>query len=306
MIKAININKFIRENKLKGPITSPQIFLGKTTGFHPQGLFSEEIFGIEGSPEQRTSYSWVNLSSSIIHPATYDLMTKRIMQKLNSLLTGEISFEIDENGELVPAENGDIDGISSFIKNLDKIRFRKTDEESDRNKIVDMIHKSINDGTFLVDKLIIIPPSFRPVVVGDDPRDVMIDDLNEIYQKVITLSNQLRSVSGVMHDVLSYKMQITIKNLYDFIKVKVSKKSGVIRNLMLGKRVDFSSRAVISPNPKLSIGTTGLPLSVACNIFEPHLLYGLTNSPEAKRLPKEFHEALSEFLGKELDPELIL
>jgi len=306
MIKVLNFKKFSRENKLRGPVNSPQLFLGKTMGYHPQGLFSEEIFGLEGSPERRSNYSWVDLNCQVIHPALYDIMTKRIMQKINLLLNGEKTFSIEDNGELVEDEDGKITGFVSFIENLDKIKFRKTEDASDRNKIVDMIHSYVKKGTFLIDQLIIIPVEFRPITPQEDQRESMIDEMNDVYVRIITLSNQLRSVSGTMYDVLSYKMQLAIKNLYDFVKVKVSKKSGVVRNLMLGKRVDLSARAVISPDPKLDIGTVGVPLNVVCSIFEPHMLYGLANSPESKRLPPEFHEALKEFLGKELDPDLVL
>ena len=169
-----------------------------------------------------------------------------------------------------------------------------------------MIHSNIANGKFFIDKQPVLSPAVRPVVVGEDLRDSMVDEMNEIYQRVITLSNQIKTVSGTMFDVLSYKMQLVIREMYEYIKVKVAKKQGIIRNLMLGKRVDFSARAVISPNPNLKVGEVGIPLYMACNIFEPHLIFGLVNSPQAKRLPDEFHAALKEFLGKELDPDILL
>jgi DNA-directed RNA polymerase beta' subunit len=306
MISIIDVNQYIRENKLSGPITSPQLFIGKTMSFHPQGLFSEEIFGMDGSPERKSSISWINLNCDVIHPALYDSLLKRIERKINIILSGETLFKITDEGELVEDENGEINGYSSFVKNIHRIKFRMNDDGGERDRIIEMMHKNISSGLFFTDKIFVISPDNRPISVGENVRDVLIDEMNEIYQRVIILSNQIKGVSGTMYDIMSYKMQLAIKDLYEFVKVKVAKKEGIIRNLMLGKRVDFSSRLVITPNPHLKIGEVGIPLVIICSIFEPQMLYALVNSPEAKRIPKEFHESLKEFLGKELDPELIL
>jgi DNA-directed RNA polymerase subunit A' len=47
---------------------------------------------------------------------------------------------------------------------------------------------------------------------------------------------------------------------------KLSNKHGRIRGNLMGKRVDFSARSVISPDPSLSIAEIGLPLEVAMKI----------------------------------------
>jgi hypothetical protein len=51
MIKILKIEEFLKKYKAKGPISSAQIFVGKSYNPHPDGLFSERIFGIEGSDE---------------------------------------------------------------------------------------------------------------------------------------------------------------------------------------------------------------------------------------------------------------
>jgi len=37
----------------------------------------------------------------------------------------------------------------------------------------------------------------------------------------------------------------------------------------MGKRVDFSARSVITPDPELSIAELGVPLKIAMNITKP-------------------------------------
>lgn len=298
MIKILDYNKYITENKLSGPITSPQIF---TSGrvYHPNGLFSEEIFGIEGASERKNSLSWIDLNCKVIHPMLYDILCKKIERKISKLLSQETNFSINEDGNLIEDdENGELDGFTSFINNIDKIKFRRNENDEKqtlRDKLIDMFEKNISENKFFIDKLIVISPDYRPIVFEEE-RPV-IDEINEIYRRVIELSNQIKSVSGVLYDILSYKMQLLIRDLLDHTKTKVSKKEGMIRNLMLSKRVDYSARAVITPDPKLSIGEISVPLRLICGVFEPKLIYGIVNSPQAETIPEEFHEEIRKFLG---------
>ncbi len=300
MISIIHPDIFLKENGALEPITSDQFYFGKSLNFHPQGLYSENIFGVEGSMERRQSFSWIELNCKAIHPVIYDILRKRIFQKIDLLLSGEKTFSLDDNGYLIENELGEIDGMSALMNVIDKVRFSKhEDEEGNRNKIVDMIYYNIQHDTFFIDKLIVISPDFRPISIREETNEITIDELSKLYQKIIRSSNQIKGVSGSLFDILAYRIQLLIRDLYELVKVKLSKKSGMIRHLMLGKRVDFSARAVISPQPNLDIGQVGIPLRIACQIFEPHMLYGLINSPEAQKIPKEFHAAVKSFLAKE-------
>jgi len=304
MIKIVDVDRFIEINNLPGPITSPQVFLGKTKTFHPQGMMSEEIFGLEGSPERGNTFSWIDLGCRVIESALYDVLSKRIEKKIPDILSGEITASIGPDGRLIEDENGNIDGFTSFIKNIRNIKFFPGDNV--RNKLIEMLYKNIETETLFTSKLLVIPPRHREIMIPDESEESPeIGDMNAIYRKIIIQSNQIKNVSGPLYDILSFKMQQLIKEMYEFIRVKVGKKEGIIRNLMLGRRVDFSARGVITPNPKLRIGVLGVPLRMVCGIFEPNLIYGLVNSPEAQEIPDEFHEAVKEALGRELEPELL-
>jgi len=304
MIKIVDVERFIEINNLPGPVTSPQIFLGKTKTFHPQGIMSEEIFGLEGSPERSKTFSWIDLGCKVIEPALYDILSKRIEKKLPDILSGEITATIGLDGRLIEDPDGNIDGFLSFIENIEKIKFFPGDNV--RNKLIDMLYDNMVKGTFFTTKLLIVPPRHREIMIPDEPEESPeIGDMNAIYRKIIIQSNQIRNVSGPLYDILSFKMQQLVKEMYEFIRVKVGKKDGIIRNLMLGRRVDFSARGVITPNPKLRIGVIGVPLRMICGIFEPQMIYGLVNAPEAAEIPDAFHEAIKEALGRELEPELL-
>ncbi|MFW6001868.1 MAG: hypothetical protein ACOCQD_00850 [archaeon] len=301
-IKVLNLNKFISENKITTPITNSNIFMGRTFNFHPEGLFSEDIFGIEGSKERGLTYSYINLHTHIIHPIIYNILKRRIFTKIDDLISGEKAFNIDENRQLIEDEEGEITGITSLVENIKKVRFLKgEDTQNDRSKLIDMIHRNIDSGHFFINKLLVVPPKARPINIDEKTKEVQMDDLNELYQKAIRISLQARGSSGVLLDILSFRLQKLMVELFELLRVKVSKKSGVLRNLMLGRRVDFSARAVITPNPNLNIGQVGIPLKIVSSLFEPNIMYGLVNSPYTNKIPQEFHDEVKRFLGKEIE-----
>ena len=300
MIKVLNINQFFKEVDHAGPITTSQLFLSKTVATpHPNGLYSEELFGISGSKEQANTYSWIELNTHVIHPVIYDILTKRIERKITSLLSGDISFSLDDNGILREDPNGNITGMNSLYEHRHELRFRRgEDEEGDRNKIIDMIEYNLATENFFIDKLLVIPPFYRQYSAMESG-EIAVSEITKLYSRVVMLSNQLKAISGILNDILSYQMQNLLLNLLELIRTKISKKEGLIRSFMLGKRVDFSARAVISPNPNLNIGEVGVPFRIITQIFEPNLLYGLANSPYANQIPEEFHLEVKKFLGKE-------
>ena len=53
------------------------------------------------------------------------------------------------------------------------------------------------------------------------------------------------------------------------VKQRLKSKEGRIRGNLMGKRVDFSARAVITPDPNLSIDQVGVPRSIAQNLTYP-------------------------------------
>ena len=58
-IKILDVNKFIRG---MSPVTNTE-FHTKTGEYHENGLFSEKIFGVEGSLDRSKSFSYMNLNT---------------------------------------------------------------------------------------------------------------------------------------------------------------------------------------------------------------------------------------------------
>lgn len=282
------------------PVTSP-IIVTRTNEFDIKGLFSESIFGAVGSMERKKNFSYINLNCDVVHPIALEIILQ-LNRKIEKFLSTNTLFSIDSDGNLIEDENG-VTGISEFIKLFPKIKFRGDTKQ--RESYIDVINKAYKDGNLFIDRIPVIPPDLRPAFKGEDTGEWSFDPLNEFYLTILRRSMIIRSSgsSGPLYDHLNYSIQNIVNQHSDFIQTKIGKKSGIIRSLLLGKRVDFSARAVITPGPNLKIDEIGIPLRIAINLFKPFLIYTLLKTNVVDR--KELEESILEYTGNALSVESI-
>ena len=293
VIKVLDVNDFARGLT---PVTSTEMKT-RSGEFNEQGLFSEDIFGAEGSLDRAKKFSFINLSSKVVHPTLYRHLI-RLERKLESWFSTEASFKVEDDGSIIEDEDG-VTGISTFIELFPKIKFRDGESKQRKDFIKGLKHYYKND-TLFIDKIPVLPPDVRPIF-EDESGQITFDELNTVYIDILRKSFQMKSAgsSGPFFDLLNWGLQLAIINHDKFIKKKIEKKHGLIRGNMLGKRVDFSGRAVIVPGPELDINEIGLPLRMAVQIFQPFLLHYLLFS---KKYP--FKEQLSKLVEAYTDSEL--
>lgn len=139
--------------------------------------------------------------------------------------------------------------------------------------------------------LAIPPPSLRPSV-KHDAQQRSEDDISHIIVNIIkankTLDEKIKTnatskVIDDWHTVLQYYCATMIDNripgvasvaqrsgrALKSIKDRLVGKGGRVRGNLMGKRVDFSARSVITPDPNIKIGELGVPVPVAKNITVP-------------------------------------
>lgn len=73
------------------------------------------------------------------------------------------------------------------------------------------------------------------------------------------------------YDLFSQAMQKSGRPLKS-IKQRLKGKEGRVRGNLMGKRVDFSARTVITPDPNLQIDQVGVPRSIAANMTFPEIV----------------------------------
>jgi len=156
------------------------------------------------------------------------------------------------------------------------------------------------------------PPSVRPSV-KHDAQQRSEDDLTHIIINIIKYNNTLKEKmaqkgtnSKIIDDwtsVLQYYIATIVDNTIpgaDPVKQRSGRalksiterhkgKTGRVRGNLMGKRVDYSARSVITPDPELSITELGVPMKIAMNITKPvyvnetniqYLTYLVKNGPD--------------------------
>jgi DNA-directed RNA polymerase subunit beta' len=182
---------------------------------------------------------------------------------------------------------------------IDKLRNDMTGSElkvkknSKRLKVMEAFKKSgIKPSWMVLDVLPVLPPDLRPLVPLDGGR-FATSDLNDLYRRVINRNNRLARLlelkapeiivrnekrmlqeavdslldNGRRGKAMTGANKRALKSLADMIKGK----SGRFRQNLLGKRVDYSGRSVITVGPTLKLHQCGLPKLMALELFKPFI-----------------------------------
>ena len=173
-------------------------------------------------------------------------------------------------------------------------------------KIVDAFLKSSNKPEdMILLALPVLPPTLRPLVPLEGGRFATAD-FNELYRRVITRNNRLkylmeiRSPEVILRNekrMLQEAVDALIDNSRKARPVKgrgnrplkslsdqLKGKQGRFRQNLLGKRVDYSGRSVITVGPELKLYECGLPKDMAVELFKPYLIERLQKLGEADKV----------------------
>ncbi|BBA84827.1 DNA-directed RNA polymerase subunit beta' [endosymbiont of Pachyrhynchus infernalis] len=233
--------------------------------------------------------------------------------KLNQIISEDQYIEyIEKYGDSFKVKIG-AEAIQYLLKNFDLNKNYKLLIEELKNsnsnikqnkifkrlKLIESFINSKNKPEWMIMTVIpVLPPDLRPLVPLDGGR-FATSDLNDLYRRVINRNNRLKrlisidapdiiiknekrmlqeSVDALFDNGKKNKMITTginkrpLKSLSDMIKGK----QGRFRQNLLGKRVDYSGRSVITVGPYLKIDQCGLPKKMALELFKP-FIYGKLN-----------------------------
>nr|WP_255555816.1 DNA-directed RNA polymerase subunit beta' [Sodalis sp. CWE] len=225
------------------------------------------------------------------------------------ILTEEQYLEaLQEFGDEFEAKMG-AEAIQILLKNLalkqecNQLReeLEETNSETKRRKFTkriklleSFIYSENKPEWMILTVLPVLPPDLRPLVPLDGGR-FATSDLNDLYRRVINRNNRLKRLldlaapdiivrnekrmlqeavdalldNGRRGRAITGANKRALKSLADMIKGK----QGRFRQNLLGKRVDYSGRSVITVGPYLRLHQCGLPKRMALELFKP-FIYG--------------------------------
>ena len=186
----------------------------------------------------------------------------------------------------------------------------------------------------VMDVLPVLPPELRPIIPLSGGK-FATSDLNDLYRRIINRNNRLarlieigapevilRNEKRMLQESVDAlidnshrpsKPMMNSKRLpYQSLTDDLRGKKGIFRKNLLGKRVDYSGRAVIDVDPNLRLDQCGLPKAVALEMFKPFVIHELLESEEAPniRIAKEMidneEEIVWDLLEKVIDGKPVL
>ena len=203
------------------------------------------------------------------------------------------------------------EAIEKLLQNLDiegelqKLRIRIEKEKGEKKLatirriqyLEGFIKNGIKPEWMVIRTLPVLPPELRPIIPLSGGK-FATSDLNDLYRRIINRNNRLKKLIEIgAPDVIlrnekrmlqesvdalidnshrPSKAMMNSKRLpYQSLTDDLRGKKGIFRKNLLGKRVDYSGRAVIDGDPSLKFDQCGIPKSVALEMFKPFVIYKL-------------------------------
>ncbi len=291
--------------------------VGETLCERPCGeLCSQTMFemlraryeGVEGTPIQEVVD---NLAHVVVRVG--ENVPLRVGQELSSLEVR--AYERCFPGGFVAATGAE--GIKRLLEALDLDALAdelweeldRTANQGERRRIlhrlevVDQLRRSGNNpGDLVLEIIPVLPPALRPMIQLEGGK-FATTDLNDLYRRIINRNNRLKklremgapeiilrnerrmlqeAVDALIHNEkkdnpIRGRDNRPLKSLSE----RIQGKQGRLRRHLLGRRVDYSGRAVIVVNPQLKLHQCGIPKKMALELFKPFILARLENLPYA-------------------------
>jgi len=206
-------------------------------------------------------------------------------------------FEAGIGAEAILRLIGDIDLQATHDELKEEITLTKSvakqQKMSKRLKVIDaFLNSGIEPTRMIMTACPILPPDLRPLVPLEGGR-FATSDLNDLYRRVLNRNNRLKRLvdlnapdiivrnekrmlqesvdvlfdNGRHGRVVTGTNKRPLKSLSDTLKGK----QGRFRQNLLGKRVDYSGRTVITVGSELRLHQCGIPKKMALELFKPFI-----------------------------------
>ena len=287
---------------------------GKVTTFTQDGVFSTRIFGNMGTSVSSWSCDcgelqgefnegvicnakncgtpvgykglsieregWIKLNHAQIHPLFIRYLN-RIIGKTAFQKIIKYKSEINGNGipiepEMVAPYHGI--GIQLFQDHfqevIDYYFDKKKNTAAEYNFIMEHREK------VFCNYFPILNSRLRPAIVVDG--EFSFDEINIFYNALIRNCNMLEELSSMEQipnntQAIAYKTQLLLSEVYDTDVKLISSKEGAIRDGLLGNRLNFTSRMVITPlGSDAKLDEVDIPYISALELFKPSILQRLS------------------------------
>lgn len=264
--------------------------------FHPDGLFSEEIFGQVTSPERLVRNGYIELHTSVFHPRIFKIL-KSLKGLYEEILSGKSYAGFNsQTGDFEKASVDDMEaepnslpwvevgtGFSFFMKYFQRLNIKPTESISRNDKLL-LLSKYRNKVS--VTKWLVIAAGQREYQ-EDAKGGGSSEEINKLYSSLLRLTKAIppKSETSPIFDTIRYAIQCKINDIHEYVIDFLDGKSGFVQRKYGYRKLAYATRNVItSPNmaalspssPQFhDLFESKIPLFQAAKAFQPLVVFNL-------------------------------
>lgn len=244
----MDVGKFIKEHGLL-EVTTTALKEPSTNEFHPDGLFSEEIFGRIGTLERMTTLGYIELKMKMVAPVLYKTLA-RLGGFYTDLMAGRVYATWDAEKADFERVFGDPEdtpncntGFHYFVKYFPQIKFKLT-ESLTRETRVDLLNEYRSIGLY---KQYLVQPAGMRDVQDDGTGRLIQDDINKLYISLMSYAGSLPDeTTSPLYDGLKFNIQSTGVRIYEYLENLMTGKRGFAQGVLAARKIAMGTRNVIT------------------------------------------------------------
>ncbi len=274
---------------LGGKVTSPQIF-DNTNSFHHEGLFSTVIFGAVGASVRTTTFGYIDLGITVMHPFVYHIVTK-LKAFYKQIAEGKVYAIFNKKTGMFEKSNEESasTGFNFLMSHLPELKFEETGSEQ-RSFYIKLFEKARKEDKLTMRYLLVMPAALRDYTV-DPSGKPQEDEINGYYRKIISQTSLIVphtvQKSPDVYDSIAASVQNVVLELFNYIKSLLDGKHKLILGKWLTRKIFNSTRNVLTayverstdiddPN-RLKYNETMVGLHQFARALVPKSLYEIKN-----------------------------
>lgn len=265
------------------------------------GLFDESLTGSHGGSQ----WSYIKLPEPMPNPVMEEPMRRLLgltQKTFRNVLAGREKLDNRTGPEALTRALQRID----LDKLLDETREQiKNGRKTVRDVAVRKLgylkaakRLGLHPKDWMLTKLPVLPPIFRPVSMLQGSKHPMVADINYLYKEAFDAADNLKSLRGQVADLSDERLALydafkavtglgqptqpknKEKNVKGLLKqiFGTSPKRGVVQQKLLGSTVDLVGRAAITPDPDLDFDSVAIPERFAWEVYQPLIVRRLVRN----------------------------
>lgn len=217
--------------------------------FHPDGLFSIDIFGKVGDERRNRVYGYIDLHLDIMHPIIFNAVVelKELYGKIMAGTAYAVFNPETKDFDAATSVTGQT-GYSFFLKHFQDLVFeeRKATSREFNIKLIDKYRK-----TAMINKLVVMPAGLRDFIITPNGKPEE-DEINTFYRRIISIASVVGRHSGQNDqsylDSIRYNLQLAVCQLNRYILDLLEGKHKLIQGWWASRKIFRSTRNVITSN----------------------------------------------------------